>query len=631
MDRERALETATLDSEISMSIAATDETRDILRHRQLHQPTFAGEISNPAVIDGRINELCCFGSEVPKNFCQRHSRVNVEPVIFLFATAFGLTTTMQPLFLYWARCIEIFTYYKNFTALNVHNVSDLCAHLSYENSTFYLDIVEKDISTTKIFLQIANGVPTLLTVPIIGAWSDGSGGRRRPLLLSLFGLFIYTLLQLGSTLSYKWISVYYALYAAEIFIGFTGGIASLFMASFAIVTDDCRHQMLPGTSSVPLRIGIASALQSIGLVVGNLIASLFAVSPMISVKEHENGYIRAVAVAFVVAFIAMLYAFVCVRETHQNRPLQLRGRASVSRRTTRASYLSETPAGTGSRSCRKCIKSFIYDIVEVLVEPRPGWTRFCLNISICFFFVDILAADNQLLLLLVKRYPFDWSDTMFTYFSLLKNVALSLGMILLPIVISKASCLGKDSLLIMVGVLASCVQSTLFSFANNSTLIFIAGGFSFLAGAIAPAYRSFLPRMVAKEETARLFTAFSIVLIFCPTLSAVLFNNTFNATMDAWPGFAFLVGACFQMIVFIGQIVIHRLMWPIWRNEHEERVQRLETNDEDDELNENQQSPLASGIDATTSTMSRSLSNTAIHSANNSPETSDDMNRPLLV
>lgn len=77
--------------------------------------------------------------------------------------------------------------------------------------------------------------------------------------------------------------------------------------------------------------------------------------------------------------------------------------------------------------------------------------------------------------------------------------------------------------------------------------------------------------------------------------------------------------------------VIHRLMWPIWRNEHEERVQRLETNDEDDELNENQQSPLASGIDATTSTMSRSLSNTAIHSANNSPETSDDMNRPLLV
>lgn len=76
---------------------------------------------------------------------------------------------------------------------------------------------------------------------------------------------------------------------------------------------------------MPLRIGIASALQSIGLVVGNLIASLFAVSPMISVKEHENGYIRAVAVAFVVAFIAMLYAFVCVRETHQNRPLQLRG------------------------------------------------------------------------------------------------------------------------------------------------------------------------------------------------------------------------------------------------------------------------------------------------------------------
>uniref|UniRef100_A0A914ZJ79 Proton-coupled folate transporter n=1 Tax=Parascaris univalens TaxID=6257 RepID=A0A914ZJ79_PARUN len=594
------------------------------RHRQLHQPTFARETSDPAVND----ESCCFGSNKPKNLCQR---VNVEPVIFLFAIAFGLITTVQPLFLYWARCIEIFTHYKNFTALSVHNVSDLCAHLSYENNTVYEDIVEKDISTTKIFLQIANGVPTLLTVPIIGAWSDGSGGRRRPLLLSLFGLFIYTLLQLGSTLSYKWIGVYHVLYVAEIFIGFTGGIASLFMTSFAIVTDDCRHEMLPGMSSVPLRIGITSALQSVGLVVGNLIASFFAVSPLISVREHENGYIRAVAVEFVLAFIAMFYAFVCVRETHRNLPPQFRGRESVSHQTICASSLGETPAGTGSRSCRKFMKSFVYDIVEVLVEPRPGWTRFCLNISICFFFVDLLAADNQLLLLLVKRYPFDWSDTMFTYFSLLKNVASSLGMILFPIVISKTSCLGKDSLLIMVGVLASCVQSTLFSFANNSALIFIAGGFSFLAGAIAPAYRSFLPRMVAKEETARLFTAFSIVLIFCPILSAVLFNNTFNATMDAWPGFAFLVGASFQMIVFIGQIVIHRLMWPMWSSEHEQRVQRLETNEADDELSDGQQSPVASDIDATTSTVSRSLSNVSIHCANNSPETSDDMNRRLLV
>ncbi|VDM39882.1 unnamed protein product [Toxocara canis] len=304
-------------------------------------------------------------------------------------------------------------------------------------------------------------------------------------------------------------NVYIMQYVAEVAIGCTGGIATLFMASFAIVTDDSRHQMLPGSTSVPLRIGIASALQSIGIVIGSAIASIFTISPAISVKAHEDGYVKATAASFAVTFIAIFYAFV-----------------------QSASFL------VGQKVPFRVVRHNVH----VLLNRK----EYC---------------------------PLIWNGSI------------------------------SDS-------------------------HFEAGGFSFLAGAIAQGYRSFLPRMVAKEETARLFAAFSIVMVVSPILSALVFNNIFNATIDVWPGFAFLVGSVLQLIVFIGQIVVHCLMWPQWNSEREERLQRLNSNNGDN--TDAPQSPLASDTDAAV-IINRSISNTAIHSTSNSPEISNDVRRPLLV
>ncbi|VDM45748.1 unnamed protein product [Toxocara canis] len=187
MDRDRVLETATLDSEISMSVAATDETRDLIRHRQ---PPFFRGISRPSAGvsagDDEMGDSEYFGADMAKSLSERRCGINVEPVIFLFAIAIGLITTIQPLFLYWARCIEIFKDYGNMTIVGIRNVSDLCARLSEKNNSFYQNTVEKDISTTKVFLQIASGIPTLISAPTIGVWSDGSGG-----LLCSFSLLTY--------------------------------------------------------------------------------------------------------------------------------------------------------------------------------------------------------------------------------------------------------------------------------------------------------------------------------------------------------------------------------------------------------------------------------------------------------
>lgn len=612
---EDPIDSAVLDSEISMSIAATDETPEF--HSQRRPYDVSGRIDSRAQA-ATYNEP---NAENTKCCGRRFPMINVEPAIFLFALSFELVFTTQPLFLYWARCNEIFSDVENPTGRKINNVTDFCSHLSQMGNSTYQDVVEKDISTAKIFLQMASSLPTLIIAPIMGAWSDRGGGRRIPFLISLSGIMMYTLLELMGSLLYSYVNIYYLQFAAEFSIGCTGGVATVFGMSFAIVTDDSRDQMALGSSTIPLRIAIASALQAIGGLSGDLLASLCSISETVSAVAHSNGYVRGFAISAAFAVASFLYTLFCVRETHKNRKDDIQ----VShRRAANYEYLTNSSSTIGRRGAFKCVRSFIYEIFEVTLLPRPGWGRFCLNLSACFFFVQFLALDNSLLFLLVKKYPFNWSDKIFTYYSVFKGITVSLGMLIVPFAIAKSPpCLGKDSLLIIIGVSASCAQFFIQSVAHSSVIIFLAGGCSLLAGAIAPGYRSFLPRLVAKEETARMFTVFSIVTVICPILANLLFNNIYNATIDVWPGFAFFVGAVLQLVVVIGQIIIHCLMRPQWIKENEDRNRLLSDEDHEDAGDSRAgPSPCIS---------ERSISNVAVNSDFDGGDYFEEPSRPLLA
>ncbi|PAV65263.1 hypothetical protein WR25_09395 isoform A [Diploscapter pachys] len=197
---------------------------------------------------------------------------------------------------------------------------------------------------------------------------------------------------------------------------------------------------------------------------------------------------------------------------------------------------------------------YVSSYFEVLTEKRPGYTRFCLCLSLFFAFAEFIAFDNQLMMLLMKRPPFGWSDKVWTVFTLVKNGCYGFGMIALPLFLTFVSWLGKDSLMIIVGVSSSAACFFVISLATNTSEIFMTAVLGVLTGAIFTGYKSFLPRMVRKDQTARLSTINSIVQSFCPILSALIFNNIFNSTLDYWPGMAFLLGGILQVIVVIGQM-----------------------------------------------------------------------------
>ncbi|EYC21612.1 hypothetical protein Y032_0019g3926 [Ancylostoma ceylanicum] len=513
--------------------------------------------------------------------------INVEPVILMVAISLGFLSTSQPLFMYWARCVEIVNITKGY---DVKNASAICAHLSNDDDFDNIsNIVEKDIASTKIYLQIASSVPTLVMAPVIGTWSD-KRGRKIPLLFTIIGFFIYVVTQLLATFTYEYISIYYWFFAGELLIGFTGGVASLFGTSLTIVTDDCRNKLKPGSSTVPMRIGVAAFVQSFGTLLGTFGTSMLAVQNPHSIHEHRFSYINAALIEVSFCALALMYAIFMVRETHfPLNDVYLYNRLD-SQQNSHAS-----PSGSADiqveqpKSLVTRLRENMCAIGEVLMQKRPGWTRCCLIMSLFFVMVEFLALDQSLLFLLVKRKPFSWSDKVFSYFSLLRGLLFSLGMVICtfaknftnrkppnrnviklpicltgPLMLTLVHWLGKDSLMIIGGIAASAASFFLIAGAHTTEEIFLTTIFAIFCGAIGPGYRSFLPRMVPKEQTARLLTVCSMIMAFCPMMSAAVFNSIFTASMEWWPGFAFFVGGVLQVLVVVGQGGIHILMRPQW-------------------------------------------------------------------
>lgn len=75
--------------------------------------------------------------------------VNVEPILFLVMCGFGLMTTNNSLFTYWARCVQIAQTHRELA----DNATYTCASIASSNGTLQ-DDVEKDIANTKIYLQV---------------------------------------------------------------------------------------------------------------------------------------------------------------------------------------------------------------------------------------------------------------------------------------------------------------------------------------------------------------------------------------------------------------------------------------------------------------------------------------------
>ncbi|KAI1720605.1 major facilitator superfamily domain-containing protein [Ditylenchus destructor] len=509
-------------SDISMSVASRD---------------------NNVTPSQQASETKCWKSF--RQLLPSNNKINAEPAILLSSISFGVFISVSPLFTLWARCVEIFGKELELTS----NATRFCSEIMVLNNTSYLDRVERDIADTTVYIQLCSTLLTLISAPMVGAWSDFHG-RRKPFILCCFSITIYSLIQIVAVMTYEKVNLYYFLFLAECINGLFGGLFMLITISSTIVTDDSRIELSRSGSGIPLRIAIASAFQFIGLTLGTLLFSVFSVPVALTSEEHVRGYFRSYVVAAACAILTLVYVIFFVRETH--RPVTGQSQVNVS---SSYSFLTK-------------VRYYIIESVSVIRIRRPGWTRLCFNLSILYMFLDFTTMDNQLTLLVLKRHPLSWSDELFDKYLVIKGIILSVGTILTSLMLRFFNCVGKESILLLTSIAAAAFMFLILAIAKSTELIFLGLIFALFTGGFSPSLKTILSRMVSKEETGRLFAMVSLVIVLCPLATKLFYYKIYELTLDTWPGFVFLLMAMIHVIVFVGQILVHLLMYPLWASEN---------------------------------------------------------------
>ncbi|CAD5232679.1 unnamed protein product [Bursaphelenchus xylophilus] len=538
---------------------------------------------------------------------------NLEPAIFLYSFAAGILIPISSLFLFYARCVEILNEETAELGLDSSNVSEVCMNLDRLNDTRLMDQVEADVTQWRIYTQIVATITVVISSPIMGAWADYSG-RRNPIIVCAFGGVIYVFLQFLDTFMIAKMNVFYLWIASELSCGMVGGLSTLMSQSFAVVSDDARADHSFHSDSVPLRITIASAVQAFGNLMGSMSVSAIEGLEYKTAADKVFAYQLCFGMSLFTICLAFSYMIFFMRDSYKEVIDRNEGLLVINEEVDENGVLREESPRTFSPF------NSIKGLLEVACMKREGYLRFCLNFIVASIFVEMMLFDTQITCLFVKRPPFEWSDATFSNFFLMRFIFLTSGMALLPFIIRQMSFLGRELYMVIFGIGSNVAINMIMAFAKNSRQLLWTVPLSFPAGAIAPGFRILLPKLVPQQQTSRMFSMVTWVMVVGPMFSALIFNNVYKATMASWPGFVFFLQGVLCAGVVVGLCIVHYLLRPLWQRDTILLDQDLLLPVDDDILDEDQ------GI-VFNPECERSLSVTAV---NSEEEDSAERARPVI-
>ena len=295
-------------------------------------------------------------------------------------------------------------------------------------------------------LQIAEGLPAIVTVIILGALSDRTGRHRIMLWLPALGSCLYSFIYI--LIQYTGWSVD-GLFLASAFRGLSGSMtAFLAGASFYAINSVKPHQR---TS----RLAIQEFLNGGAYAVGNL---------MVGFWVKDAGFLRPFWFAFICSIIALLISFFLIEETTESAAAEHQQQQSPRR----------------NRSSGNCCK----DLFQPMAKYFKCWQSSALVkiwLAILAFqtyaFVHIGQENTLVLYLTGQPYLYSWRNSI-TGAAPWVKIGLLLSVIMAVAAIATALCTPifqrflSDTSIVFIGLASKAVGTLWIAVIHNETLIF---------------------------------------------------------------------------------------------------------------------------------------------------------------
>lgn len=425
--------------------------------------------------------------------------------MFLYMSAYMMTSVVGEQFFIFKAC-----------SVNLGFPKNVCDHIMNKDNENYNKQVQVEVSKFFQYEGVAsNAVPFVLAF-ILGGWSDRVG-RKLPLLLGLFGCFIYYFALFINAVFYQW-PLETILYTACFPSALTGMNLSIFMACFAYLSDTTpidqrtvRTTLLEVSYLLPMPIGTA-------------LGSYLYNGPL-KISFEEMFLINCV-----ILLLAILYTLVVIPWRTSDSPKDERS---------------------------ACTLGHIVDTLKTLFVKRNEGRRMIFILCLIGMAVYTLQRDESRMMQLYTQLKFNWAVKNYSNFRTLQSGLYIFGLLIGIPLLQKFFQL-RDTFIMIIGATCHITARIIFIISKAPEWYYVGAAVATLGPVVAPVLRSMTSKLVPQSERGKAFALLSVTDTTVPLLSGFVFSQVYINTINTtFPEAFFLVVVVSQTIVFLIALFIN--------------------------------------------------------------------------
>ncbi|XP_064603475.1 lysosomal proton-coupled steroid conjugate and bile acid symporter SLC46A3-like [Liolophura sinensis] len=360
-------------------------------------------------------------------------------------------------------------------------------------------------ATIKMYLSMTSGIPSIVVIFLLGAFSDRVG-RKVLFLLPVFGFIAMTVTY--AVVSYWTLPIQFV-YIGHFLEGISGGFVTFLIGMFAYTSD-----LTKGGNSRSLRITLVETVIAFSLGVTDV-----ALGHVI----HSWGYTIPFVVGTALLFLdAGIIQFI-LPESHV-----------VSTYTTLS------------------VKQYFYSTFYFYFSKKVN--RFLFQIGGCSFFILALIGLGKpsVDILFMLNSPLCWDSVKIGYFGVAHRVSAALGGLILVTVLQRWL---PDAKIAMLSTISFFLGVVVQGFAWNDILMFTSVTVGAFASAAISLVRAILSKLTPQGQHGAMFGSVAVIEAITMLTNGIVFNVIYRSTLSLFHGavYMFMGGL---LLVAVGLFIV---------------------------------------------------------------------------